>query len=168
MVLSPYAGAMIEKPLPKLAALRVENAALKEEIAELRRRLGKDSSNSSKPPSSDGSAKKPRIAGSLRGILGEKERRSARTSGRHAACGDQSRQDRTPRSDAVPAFTGGSDARRGHEGGEAAGVRHAAAAAGGDRASGANIHLRVLPRRDGRSAPRRCHRARNVSTTLMQ
>jgi hypothetical protein len=26
----------------------------------------------------------------------------------------------------------------------------------------------VLPRRDGRSAPRRCHRARNVSTTLMQ
>jgi transposase len=72
MVSSPDVGASIEELLQELAALRAENAALKQEIAELRRRLGKDSSNSSKPPSSDGPAKKPRIAGSLRGISGKK------------------------------------------------------------------------------------------------
>lgn len=68
MVLSPDASALIEGLVQELAALRAENAALKQEIAELQRRLGKDSSNSSKPPSSDGPAKKPRIAGGLRGI----------------------------------------------------------------------------------------------------
>ena len=49
-----------------IAALRAEIVALRAEIAELKRRLGQDSSTSSKPPSSDGLAKKPRIAGSLR------------------------------------------------------------------------------------------------------
>jgi len=39
--------------------LRREIAALKQENAELRRRLGLNSSNSSKPPSSDGFSKKP-------------------------------------------------------------------------------------------------------------
>jgi len=72
MVLSPAAGAPIEELLRELAALRAENALLKQEIAELRRRLGMDSSNSSKPPSSDGPGKKPRIAGSLRGNSGKK------------------------------------------------------------------------------------------------
>ena len=71
MVLSPDVSAMIEGLVQELAALRVENAALKQEVADLRRRLGKDSSNSSKPPSSDGPAKKPRIAGSLRGVSGK-------------------------------------------------------------------------------------------------
>ena len=49
-----------------IASLRSQILALQAEVAELRRRLGLDSSNSSKPPSSDGLAKKPRIAGSLR------------------------------------------------------------------------------------------------------
>ena len=42
-----------------LAALRTENAILKVENADLRSRLNMNSGNSSKPPSSDGLAKKP-------------------------------------------------------------------------------------------------------------
>jgi transposase len=53
------------------AALRAENAALRAENAGLRRRLDLDSSTSSKPPSSDGLKKKPRIPGSLRGRSGK-------------------------------------------------------------------------------------------------
>ncbi len=56
------------------ATLRRENAALKQTIAELQRRLDKNSSNSSKPPSSDGLKKPPRVFKSLRG-------RSGKTSG---------------------------------------------------------------------------------------
>ena len=52
-------------------ALRGENAALRAAMAELQRRLGLDSSNSSKPPSSDGLKKKPRVPGSLRGRSGK-------------------------------------------------------------------------------------------------
>jgi len=71
MVSSTDVSALIEGLRQEIAVLVAENAALKQEVAELRRRLGKDSSNSSKPPSSDGPAKKPRIAGSLRGISGK-------------------------------------------------------------------------------------------------
>jgi transposase len=53
------------------ASLRRDKAALLAEVAELRRRLDLDSSNSSKPPSSDGLKKKPRIPGSLRGRSGK-------------------------------------------------------------------------------------------------
>ncbi len=54
------------------AALRQEVAALKQENADLRRRLDKNSGNSSKPPSSDGLKKPPRVLGSLRGRSGKK------------------------------------------------------------------------------------------------
>jgi transposase len=56
------------------AVLRQENAALKQQVAALQRRLDKNSSNSSKPPSSDGLNKPPRVFKSLRG-------RSGKTSG---------------------------------------------------------------------------------------
>ena len=44
----------------RFAALELENAALKARVAELERRLGLNSSNSGKPPSSDGLKKPPR------------------------------------------------------------------------------------------------------------
>src|SRR5258708_15133366 len=53
-----------------IASLKRQIAALQAEVADLRRQLGQDSSNSAKPLSSDGLKKKPRIAGSLRGRSG--------------------------------------------------------------------------------------------------
>ena len=54
-----------------VAALRRQIAALEAKVAELQRQLGQDSSNSSKPPSSDGLRKKSRNPGSLRGASGK-------------------------------------------------------------------------------------------------
>jgi len=62
---------LIERLQRELVELRAENHALKQENADLRRQLGKNSSNSSKPPSADGLTKKPRIAGSLRSPSGK-------------------------------------------------------------------------------------------------
>ena len=44
-----------------IAALRAENESLKARIAELERQLGLNSSNSGKPPSSDGLKKPARV-----------------------------------------------------------------------------------------------------------
>ena len=74
-----------------IASLRRQIAALEAEVAELRRQLGQDSSNSSKPPSSDGLRKKSRNAGSLRGRFGQGERRADGPQGRHVAASRRSR-----------------------------------------------------------------------------
>jgi transposase len=52
--------ALIEALLVQLEELRSEVAGLRPEAAELKHRLGLDSSNSGKPPSSGGYGKKPR------------------------------------------------------------------------------------------------------------
>ena len=66
------------------ARLVAANAALLARVAELERRLGKDSSNSSKPPSSDGLGKRPRPqpqrrGGGRRGGRASSPARQART-----------------------------------------------------------------------------------------
>ena len=60
-----------EELIALVQALLADNAALKARIAELERRLGLNSANSSKPPSSDG-MKKPARAASLREASGKK------------------------------------------------------------------------------------------------
>ena len=54
-----------------IAAQAREIERLRAEVAELRRRLDLDSTTSSKPPSSDGLKKKPRLLGSLREPTGK-------------------------------------------------------------------------------------------------
>src|SRR5688572_5613140 len=55
----------------KICSLEAKNALLESENADFRRRFGMNSSNSSKPPSSDGLNKAPAKGGSLRGVLEE-------------------------------------------------------------------------------------------------
>lgn len=69
-----------------IAAQAREIERLRAEVAALRRRLGLDSSNSSKPPSSDGLKKKPRVLGSLRTRTGK------RSGGQKGHRGDTLRQ----------------------------------------------------------------------------
>ena len=72
MNLSPEALAIIEALRTENALLRKQLAQQERRIAELERRLGLNSSNSGKPPSSDGLGKKPRLPSSLRGKSGKK------------------------------------------------------------------------------------------------
>jgi transposase len=79
--------ALVAAQAARIEALLAENAALKARIAELERRLGLNSSNSSKPPSSDGLTKPARVkslregstrkSGGQKGHKGETLRRSA-------------------------------------------------------------------------------------------
>ncbi len=79
MILPPAVVELINSLKREIEALRAENA-------ELRRRLDLDSSNSSKPPSSDGLKKKPRLLKSLRTRSGK------RSGGQKGHRGDTLRQ----------------------------------------------------------------------------
>jgi transposase len=77
-------------PLEAFAALQAENAMLRARVLELERRLGLDSSNSGKPPSSDGLKKKPSRVRSLR------ERSDKKSGGQKGHPGETLRQTATP------------------------------------------------------------------------
>ena len=68
---APDGAAVVAALLAEIAALRAENAALFVRLAELERRLGLNSSNSGKPPTSDGRKKPPRVS-SLRESSGKR------------------------------------------------------------------------------------------------
>src|ERR687898_1682207 len=68
---APETAAAPAAVVAEMERLRAENAALQARVAELERQLGLNSSNSGKPPSSDGLGKPPRTT-SLREPSGRK------------------------------------------------------------------------------------------------
>jgi transposase len=90
MILPAEIRELIEALGRENEALRAEVAVLLAKVAELQRQLDLNSSNSSKPPSSDGLKKKPRIPGSLRGRSGK------RSGGQAGHKGDTLRQVAVP------------------------------------------------------------------------
>jgi hypothetical protein len=68
----PDAQSIIASLQQSLSAALHQNGLLKQEVSDLRRQLGKHSSNSSEPPSRDGLKKKPRSLSSLLGRSGKK------------------------------------------------------------------------------------------------
>jgi len=81
--------ALVSAQSAQIVALVAENAALKARIAELERRLGLNSSNSGKPPSSDG-LKKPARVRSLR------EKSKKKPGGQKGHAGETLRQTAAP------------------------------------------------------------------------
>jgi len=79
-----------EELLALVEALLAENAAMMARIGELERCLGLNSSNSSKPPSSDGLKKRPARVRSLR------ERSKRRSGGQKGHKGETLRQSANP------------------------------------------------------------------------
>jgi hypothetical protein len=135
------------------ASLVAANAALEARVAELERRLDKDSSNSSKPPSSDGLGEPP----------GWSDAPPRQTNGAGPASSPARPAPTWPRSPlptrwssacpVVRRLRRGPGRRGGGRGPGAAGVRPAAAAPGRDRAPGPAAPLR-LRERDRRGLPR--------------
>src|SRR5271156_3376746 len=129
-------------------------AELEALVAELLRRLGLDSTNSSKPPSSDGLKKKPRAPQSARQV-GQGERRPGGPRGRYSAAGRQTRFRGSARGARVRALLFAARSEFEHRGREAAGVRASRAPAAGDRTSGLGPSLRALPMDDEGGVSRR-------------
>src|SRR5271166_3541877 len=71
MILPPEIRDLVTALRREIEVLRAENAALRQRVADLQRQLDNNSSNSSKPPSSDGLKKPPRVASGMRGKSGK-------------------------------------------------------------------------------------------------
>jgi hypothetical protein len=120
--------------------------------ADLKRRLGLDSSTSSKPPSSDGLRKKEaKPARTVR----QGERGTARPQGRYAQAGRRSGPDRHSRGARLPPLRRRPEAFDGAGDGDAPGLRPAGEADRGHRASATRLRLRRLRRAHGGGLSRR-------------
>jgi hypothetical protein len=153
MILPPEVTALIASLQRELEALRAENA-------ELRRRLGLDSSTSSKPPSSDGLRKKPV---SLREPSGRASGGQEGAQGRNASPDRRARPDRDARGCGLPALRLPPGPGDGGGDGAASGVRSAGAAARRDRTPGPC--LKPAPAAAG--APGRSFRPRRAGWPVM-